>query len=568
MKESTRRDDIRNLSLVWGAGITAGILTLAMLLRGEEPKGIEVVIEPDPVPVVVEIPEIELLPVPEPVVVVDRFDSGSNRLYGTVVTVRGREYEGYIRWDKNEGSWADLLDANKTGAAEYGRQVRVRRAPRARATVVRIERDRARIEREVARAEREVARAERDRARVERELERDSDQIADRAEELAERIRSGFTFQFGSDEDGRVEVRDDDGFFVVSTSGEGVAVVNAAMAVAPRVVVSTVRGLSPRVYSQNVAFFGGSSQSGIRFGHVRSIRALDSHSALFTLKSGQQVELSGNASDLGSGVRAIIVEQSNGRQVELNWSDLDVVNFYPAPETARPQNFRMYGTMMTRSGVEFTGYVTWDVDEIYSDDILDGEERGHEQEIPFGDIERIERYSSRSAFVTLKNGEEMVLDGSNDVNSSNSGISVSDPLLGQVKVGWDEFESVRFHEAKTSTGYSSFDGGQEIYGTVVTEDGGEYSGTLIWDQDEAHTWEMLNGSQDGVEFHIEFSKIASIAPMGAHDSVVTLKDGRTFEIGGSNDVDSGNRGISVQGDGNDARLISWDEVREVRFQER
>jgi hypothetical protein len=548
MKESTRRDDIRNLSLVWGAGMTAGILTLVMLLRGNEPQVVEVVVSPDPVPVLVEIPEVALEAAPEPVVVVERLDSGSNRLYGTVVTVRGREYEGYIRWDRNEGSWADLLDANKAGAREYSRRVRVlrREAPRVRATVARIERDRARLEREVARAAREAA-------------------------------RTTFEFKFDSDDidhDVHVEADEDDGVFVVSGSDAKVRIVTS-----PSVHVTGASGVavayaptglaeSLAVFGQSFSGFSGSSQSGIRFGHIQSIQALDSRSALFTLKSGEQMELSGTATDLGSSMRAIIVEQADGREVELSWSDLDVVNFYPAPEAARPENFRMYGTMSTRSGAEFTGYVTWDVDEIYSDDMLDGEERGYDQEIPFGEISSIERYSSRSAFVTLNNGDEMVLDGGQDVNSSNSGISVSDPALGQVKVSWDDFESVRFHEAETQASYSSFDGGQKIFGTVVTADNEEYTGNLVWDQDEAFTWEMLNGSQDGVEFHIEFSRLASVAPLGAHETLVTLKDGRTFEIGGSNDVDSGNRGIVVQGGDDGNRLIDWDDVREVRFQER
>ena len=39
--------------------------------------------------------------------------SGSDRLYGRAWTVDGRELEGFIRWDRNEGSWTDVLDADK-----------------------------------------------------------------------------------------------------------------------------------------------------------------------------------------------------------------------------------------------------------------------------------------------------------------------------------------------------------------------------------------------------------------------------------------------------------------------
>ncbi|MBI4544130.1 MAG: hypothetical protein HY703_02915, partial [Gemmatimonadetes bacterium] len=37
----------------------------------------------------------------------------STRMYGRITTVDGERYEGYIRWDKNEASWADILDATK-----------------------------------------------------------------------------------------------------------------------------------------------------------------------------------------------------------------------------------------------------------------------------------------------------------------------------------------------------------------------------------------------------------------------------------------------------------------------
>lgn len=546
MTESTRRDDIRNLSLVWGAGIIGGILTLAILLRGQEPQVIKVEDQPDVSPILVEISAFQIQPAREPIVVAGPVDSGSNRLYGTVITVRGDEYEGYIRWDRNEGSWADLLDANKRGAGEGDALVRVMRAPRVRAMIVRLGRDLTRVEREVVRVERVRDRIEREVTRVEREVA------------LVEQ-------DFNHETD--LYFDDDVDFVVLSGSGAKISIVSAPSA---RIsALAAVRAYAPLSLDRSLFVPRASAQSGIRFGHIQSIKALDSHSALFTLKSGEQMEFSGSATDLGSSMRAIVIEQRDGREVKLAWSDLDVIHFRAAPEGESPRNFRMYGTMVTRSGAKFTGYVTWDVDEIYSNDILDGEEHGHDQAIPFGNIQSIERYSSRSAVVTLKNGDEMILGGTNDVNSSNRGISVSDPLLGQVKVSWDEFESVRFHQAETHAAYSSFDGGQRIYGTVITEDGEEYTGHLIWDRDEAYSWEMLNGSQDGIEFHIEFSKLASVAPLNAEESLITLRDGRTFELGGADDVDRNNQGIRVQGDDDDQeRLIDWEDVREVRFQER
>ena len=78
-------------------------------------------------------------------------------------------------------------------------------------------------------------------------------------------------------------------------------------------------------------------------------------------------------------------------------------------------------------------------------DILDGEDRNERnREIPFGTITEIERFSSRSARVVLTNGEELVLRGTNDVNSSNRDILVLDPTLGQIRVSWEEFDRIMF----------------------------------------------------------------------------------------------------------------------------
>ena len=97
------------------------------------------------------------------------------------------------------------------------------------------------------------------------------------------------------------------------------------------------------------------------------------------------MELRGNATDLGSSLRRLIVTGPDGGEEHFRWSDLDVIEFESAPEGQEPGEERLFGTLITRSGAQFTGYVAWDVDEIYSTDILDGEQDGREHEIQFGD---------------------------------------------------------------------------------------------------------------------------------------------------------------------------------------
>lgn len=393
-----RMDDAKHLSIIVGCGAMAAMVT-AGILSGNSHTEHEASVT---------------LTTPERVV--ESPLTGSNRLFGTVTARDGSAHRGYIRWDRNEGSWDDLLDATK---------------------------------------------------------------------------------------------------------------------------------LDGRRRSQTL--------SGIRFGHVDRIRITGPDHAMVTLRSGQTVPFGSRASDIGTGLRSLVVDNLNGTRSEFEWTDLSAVDFEDAPTDRRPENGRLYGTLSTSDGGQFTGYIAWDIDEIYSTDILDGDYRGVREKIPFGAIETIERVNSGAARVNLHNGESMVLRGTNDVNRRNSGITVSDPDLGQVEVGWEAFHSVRFHGATRESQRSDFRSAP-ITGTVTTESGNRFSGPIRWDRDEAYAWELLDGKQRGVEFKIEFAKIARIDRM-AHGAEVTLRDGRTFQLHGSNDVDNDNRGIVIE----DGHFVRWDD---------
>lgn len=307
-------------------------------------------------------------------------------------------------------------------------------------------------------------------------------------------------------------------------------------------------------------------QSGIRFGHVAHLRVLDDDAALLVLKSGQEVELEGGSSDLWPD---LTVEDPDRGRVELDAHDLDEVEFMPVPHGIVPVGGeRLYGTLRTREGHEFTGYVAWDQDEILTTDILDGDEGSRDWEIPFGNVAAIERNGSRSARVILDTGEELVLDGSNDVDRSNRGIVIADPELGQVIVGWDAFSDLTFVPSPGTPGYDDFDGGYRLRGTVVARDGRELEGWIRWDNDEAYSWEILDGERRDVEFDVELGRVAVIERRGRRSAQVTLWDGRVFELEGSNDVDDGNKGIFVVDDRDDVSAVAWEDFREVRFERR
>ena len=310
---------------------------------------------------------------------------------------------------------------------------------------------------------------------------------------------------------------------------------------------------------------GSSSQSGIRFGHVSTLEpSLGSSRALLILKSGQEIEFVGGG-DVGASMDGILVEDPRAGQVELDWRDVRVIDFLSTPSASSRWGDRLYGTLETRDGQRFTGYVTWDMDEIFTTDILDGEEGDRDYEIPFSRIRAIERYSSSAARVTLVDGGERVLRGTNDVDDDNRDIMVADPTLGEVRVEWDELERVDFREppARVELG---FDGGQRLRGTVYARGGESHTGMIRWDNDEEYSWEILDGElRDGVELDIEFGAIASIERVGYEVSRVTLRDGRSFELSGSNDVDETNKGVYVERSDGTMVLVPWDRFVRAEF---
>lgn len=389
----------------------------------------------------------------------------ADRIYGQIRTASGEVYEGYIRWDRNEGSWADILNGSK-------------------------------------------------------ELDREVVAWARGADEEDRRRSIEFLGV-------RISWNDD---------GEGAT----------------------------------SAESGIRFGHLRSLRVIGDDRALVELTSGEELEMWGGSTDLGGTMRELLVEDPDRGTQELRWRDLDRIEFMEAPRgVPEAASRRLYGTVEDRWGNAYTGYVSWDLDEIFGSDILDGDERGRDHEIPFEEIEGIERVGSGSSRVFLRGGEELVLSGSNDVADGHRGVQVTDPALGQVEVGWDEFESVRFFEAPARGGdYDDFEPAWRLYGTVETEDGESFTGTIYWDADETWSWEMLDGSWRDVAFDIEFGRIERIRKRSSRAAEVTLTDGRSFELEGSNDVDRDNKGIVVEVDGAEPVVIGWDRFSEITFRHR
>lgn len=312
----------------------------------------------------------------------------------------------------------------------------------------------------------------------------------------------------------------------------------------------------------------GKASSGIQLGYIRSLERRSGNRAILELKNGEKITFYGDGTDIGSGIREILIDDPEQGEVELDWNDLDLVEFKECePDKIKKVENRLYGTVETQRGDIFKGFVTWDADELFYSDILDGEEGGHTRKIPFGKIKAIDRRSSSSAWVYLRNGDKMKLSESNDVDSDNRGILVHDPDFGWVTVQWDDFERLELLDEgeKHLVRYDEYKEIKPLYGTVSDEDGKSYEGNIRWDDDETQSWELLDGEYKNLDIDVEFSQIAEIQKVSSHSVKVTLKNGNSFRLSGSNDVNEDNKGIFVIAKDGDEVQLDWDEFEKVVF---
>jgi hypothetical protein len=300
----------------------------------------------------------------------------------------------------------------------------------------------------------------------------------------------------------------------------------------------------------------------IRFGDIESIEPRSGDRATVRLKSGTEVEVDGGSNDIGA---EIVVWDPSFGDTKLDWDRIDRIEFLPVPKGYRADDTRLHGTVRTREG-DFTGFVQWDQQECLGSDKLDGEDRDGDVSLRMGTLRAIERRSSSSSRVILRDGREMVLDGTNDVDDSNRGIYVEDPRFGRVLISWDVFERVDFTDAGSGPGYDSFPPGQPLRGTVTDIDGRKLSGRIVYDLDESETTELLDGERRDIDYSIPFALVAAIEPRDADASRVTLRGGEQLVLEGTADVSEDNAGVLVFESGRERpTYVRWSDVERIDF---
>lgn len=323
------------------------------------------------------------------------------------------------------------------------------------------------------------------------------------------------------------------------------------------------RGSRVRVLDRDLRVeYPSSRQFVSRFGDIASIEPGRRGNTLLVMRNGSEYEVEGGSDDVSDPIH---VDDAGLGEIDLRWDRITRIEFSAAPRGADPGAVRLYGTVETRSGT-FQGFIQWDKDECLNTDLLDGDTEDGDVQIRMGSIESIERLSRRASLVVLKDGREMRLEGSNDVNEENRGIMIQDERFGRVTVYWQSFDRLTFSDPPGSgRGFGDYAPLGDLRGTVIDQDGERFSGRIVFDLDESQGWEMLNGELDGNDFDIPFVDVASVEPMRGGVTRVSLRSGETLELEGTQDVGSENSGILVFDDGPNPLYIAWRDVDRIEF---
>ena len=161
------------------------------------------------------------------------------------------------------------------------------------------------------------------------------------------------------------------------------------------------------------------------------------------------------------------------------------------------------------------------------------------------------------------------MSGTNDVNSDNRGIMIETPDQGRITVPWKKFRRLSLERGLGSgSAIDDFPTRRALSGTVIDADGTHWRGRIVFDLDEAYTWDIFNGTVDDLEYDIPFALIASVERADKEHSWVTLRSGQRLRLGDSPDAGRGNDGLLIfSHDGAEPDYIPWRLVDRVEFRD-
>jgi len=187
------------------------------------------------------------------------------------------------------------------------------------------------------------------------------------------------------------------------------------------------------------------------------------------------------------------------------------------------------------------------------------EDYTHQFSCQFGELKSLRLLSRKRVELELQNGLKVAVkgDGYNDIDTD---VKVIDKEIGEIILEWDRIDRIEFKSTPSRLAQKF---GEPLYGTVDAY-AGTYTGYIQWGHDERLSTDKLDGDSEDGKVALMFDKIASLEGHMSRCNV-TLKSGRELELRGSNDVNSGNRGIIITTEKGLMIDVPWDEFKKLTF---
>lgn len=166
----------------------------------------------------------------------------------------------------------------------------------------------------------------------------------------------------------------------------------------------------------------------------------------------------------------------------------------------------------------------------------------------YGDLAalRLSGDDDKPVVAVLRDGREVVVSGpSRDIDAD----LVVYPATGDpVELAWDDVREILFTAAPPGAAPYA----ERLAGTVEFR-GGPLSGTIQWDTSECTGLDTLDSDQQDVAL----AQVRRIARGRRGGCDVTLADGSVVALSGTNDVGDGNRGAAVEAAGLGRVIVPW-----------
>ncbi len=299
----------------------------------------------------------------------------------------------------------------------------------------------------------------------------------------------------------------------------------------------------------------------VEFGAIDRLE-VNGQRVTIVLRDGATIDADGGSNDIGADIE---VMDSNGGTTEIDWDDIEQVQFRQAPAEHPLFLPPLYAHVRTINDQRLSGTILWDVDEAYPNEILDAEEDGREIEIPFSEITALAR-DGDSTRVTTRNGQTQLLTGTNDVNNGNRGLMVTSEQ-GEIVMAWRLFDSLSLVELPIAQlpDRSAWANIGLLRGEVVDSDGNRQSGKLVLDLHQHHQAEHIEGDSNDMEWAIGLRHVASISPdaEAPHRLLVTTVDGKRVQMASTQQLPRHSLGWLV---GDAPRLLPWEDFTQATLQ--